>query len=141
MVITDVNLNFFNKPCRLWGNYRCTGHTAYGDVCKRYATGRLDGEPACTAHFKPIKPRTRPSLTIKRIENIIKKRGLKNVIILKDVNEEQCPVCLDDYKPFVSGVCGHRVCISCLGKMKSSSHACPMCRDARFKDMIELTRM
>ena len=50
------------------------------------------------------------------------------------LEEDECPVCLDDYIPAIKSVCGHHVCQSCLKGMKDSGRTvcCPLCRDPRF---------
>ena len=141
------------------GKYRCTGCTAYGDPCKRYATGRLDGSPVCTAHCKPIKPRSRPTpeqveaARIRKLEGVqfgVRRRAeeraalceLMGVVALSGAEEEDCPVCWSAYTPTESSACGHRACPSCLCRMKEAAlecaRLCPLCRDVRFKHLVEL---
>jgi len=164
MAVTDTRMNADGKYALLveypsMRPYRCTGCTAYGDPCKRYATGRLDGSPVCTAHFKPVKPRSRPTpdqleaSRIRKLEGVqfgVKRRAeeraalcdLIGVTFLTDAEEEDCPVCWSAYTPTVASACGHRACPSCLCRMKEAAlecaRMCPLCRDVRFKRLVEL---
>jgi len=131
MVLTDVRIGSTGKPCKLFdynGLYythvHCSGLTAYGDPCKRFANGRLDGLPVCTTHFKPIKPKKRP----------------RNVIDLNVCEEVECPVCMEDFIATESSLCGHKVCSTCCQHMKESGRTltCPLCRDVRFKAFVDL---
>jgi RNA polymerase subunit RPABC4/transcription elongation factor Spt4 len=118
---------------------RCAGVTSYGDPCRRYANGRLDGEFVCSSHFKPVKPKKKPSPD--QLEARRSRKLLALVTVLVDADEDQCPVCLSDYTPEAASICGHKACVTCLRGMKAAKLACtrlcPLCRDPRFKDLIE----
>ena len=51
------------------------------------------------------------------------------------LEEDECPVCLDDYIPIIKSLCGHHACQSCCRSMKATGRTicCPLCRDSRFK--------
>ena len=102
---------------------RCTGRTAYGNPCKRWANDRVDGVAVCTVHFKPVKPRKRPS----------------PVIELSVLTESECPICLEEYVPVASAKCGHHACATCCRGMQATGRTltCPMCRDGRFGALVK----
>ena len=127
-MLTHTYLNEYGKYRKLMTTdhvlIRCTGRTAYGDPCRRYANGCLDGSFVCRAHFKPMKPRKRK---MKVIEMIV-------------CTEDECPVCLEEFIPFAKSKCGHSVCSACCRGMKDTGRTlvCPLCRDARFKDLVDM---
>ena len=149
MALTDVYPLPFNKGYHrllLPGcvEARCTAKTAYGDPCKRYANGRLDGAFVCSTHFKPMKPKKRPvlqQLEVTKRNALLARSLLAKVTTLVDADEDQCPVCWSDYTPEVASKCGHKACLECLRHMKSAklecARMCPLCRDPRFKDLVE----
>ncbi len=158
MAITDVHEGGTGKPCLLRGPapyhdlMRCTGVTAYGDACRRYAHGRLDGFPVCEAHFTPVKPRKRPTpeqVEAQKRRAIEKARArararaqlrlVTKVVQLKECTEVECPVCMDEFVATETAQCGHTVCSTCCSHMKESGRTlkCPLCRDTRFASFIE----
>lgn len=92
--------------------FLCQGITKRGDPCKR---NPIKGLFHCRSHGP-----THISPTI--------------------LEEDECPVCLDDYIPIVKSLCGHHVCQSCCKGMKNSGQAicCPICRDTRFKGLVNI---
>ena len=158
MALTDVREGGDGKPCLLRGPaphhdlVRCTGVTAYGDPCKRYAHGRLDGSPVCKSHFTPVKPRNRPTpeqVEAQKRRAIVKARAqlrlmrlvtmLNNVVKLEESETAECPVCMDEFVATEKARCGHTVCSTCCSHMKESGRTlkCPMCRDTRFASFVE----
>jgi hypothetical protein len=89
--------------------YLCIGITKRGTSCCR---SHLKGSPYCKSHG-PASTHISPTV----------------------LEEDECPVCLDDYIPTIKSLCGHHVCQSCCKSMKESGRTicCPICRDSRFK--------
>lgn len=81
--------------------------------CKRYATVlKDDGLMVCDEHFVTH-------------ETVIRVR----------VTKEECPVCLDEYFPFVRAHCGHQACHTCCFKLEKT--LCPICRDPHFVSLVD----
>ena len=64
-------------------------------------------------------------------------------IAIHILEELECPVCLEEYIPFAKALCGHHVCQQCRISMKKSGRSlcCPMCRDSRFKNIIDFWKI
>jgi hypothetical protein len=103
-----------------------------GKPCRYYAHGCLDGTPVCSGHFPKFAP----------VQKMLSTRELMltKVVQLKECTEVECPVCMEDFIATESSMCGHTVCSSCCHQMKATGRTlmCPMCRDPRFKSLVEL---
>jgi len=66
---------------------------------------------------------------------------------VKDITEQECPICLDDDIEIVSmGICGHAFCAECIDDLFSTNASvkCPVCRcDLRKSDIktIDTTKV
>lgn len=124
-MLTDAHLDLYGKYETLVGPtcvpYRCRH-------CRRYANGRLDGKPVCSDHFD----------TVESKKMIVKKLLVKFADGI--LSEEECPVCMEDFIPVATAVCGHRVCSDCCRGMQETGRTimCPMCRDTRFRDLVHI---
>ena len=144
--VTDVRINEY--PQYVPGKYskmvdsrvgvylRCsmTAKSGNGKPCRYYAHGRLNGSPVCSGHFPP-------PATYKDFKRLKDERLRTEVVQLKECEEVECPVCMEEFVAVHSSLCGHKVCSSCCRHMKESGRTmtCPMCRDVRFKSFAELT--
>lgn len=111
----------------LWVKCSMTAKSGSGKPCKYYANGSLDGTPLCSGHFPPFAP---------------KQVAMKcNVVQLDECEDVECPVCMEDFIAIESAMCGHKVCMPCCRRMKASGRTpvCPMCRDPRFKSLVDLS--
>ena len=72
---------------------------------------------------------------VKRGSLFCKHHTLNSYVKCDVLEEDECPVCLDDYIPTIKSLCGHHACQSCCKSMKESGRTicCPLCRDSRFK--------
>ncbi len=144
--VTDVRINEYpqynpgkyNKmfDARVGVYVRCSmsAKSGNGKPCKYYAHGRVNGAPVCSGHFPPL-------ATYKDFKRLNDERLRKEVVQLKECEEVECPVCMEDFVAFQSSLCGHKVCSSCCRHMRDSGRTtnCPLCRDVRFRAFVELT--
>jgi hypothetical protein len=144
--VTDVRINEY--PQYVPGKYskmfdsrvgvylRCSmkAKSGNGKPCRYYAHGRLNGSLVCSGHFPPL-------ATYKDFKRLKDERLRTEVVHLKECEEVECPVCMEEFVAVHSSLCGHKVCSSCCRHMKESGRTmtCPMCRDVRFKSFAELT--
>ena len=144
--VTDVRINEYpqynpgkyNKmfDARVGVYVRCSmsAKSGNGKPCKYYAHGRVNGAPVCSGHFPPL-------ATYKDFKRLNDERLRKEVVQLKECEEVECPVCMEDFVAFQSSLCGHQVSSSCCRNMRDSARTtnCPLCRDVRFRAFVELT--
>ncbi len=68
-----------------------------------------------------------------KFSNRIKKRRKKKE---KEVNIEECSICMDVMRGEVTLKCGHKMCPECFAQHSRKSNTCPYCRD-EFSPKIE----
>ena len=80
---------------------------------------------------------------IRRLEAVIKCLNLKLTSMRKslyDVNDELCPVCMDEFvKPTLVDCCAHKYCFDCLAiTMSSTGGKCPVCQTKISKNRMHI---
>lgn len=56
------------------------------------------------------------------------KVALQKMLQLSIESQEDCPICLDNYKEPVITKCAHIFCLNCIERVVETQHKCPMCR-------------
>jgi hypothetical protein len=56
----------------------------------------------------------------------------------KQMVEDECPICMEDYVVIRKAPCGHHACPDCCLQMHAAGRTlkCPLCRDAGFRRLV-----
>jgi hypothetical protein len=56
----------------------------------------------------------------------------------KQMVEDECPICMEDYVVIRKAPCGHHACPDCCLQMHTAGRTlkCPLCRDAGFRRLV-----
>ena len=74
------------------------------------------------------------------IKDKIEKKLLSLQKSIYDINDEMCPICMNDFeKPTLVDCCAHKYCFTCLTIILQSSHnKCPICRKIITKNRMHV---